>query len=616
MSFFSELRRRNVIRVAAAYIVIGWLLLQVADILTPALHLPEWVLSAIALVLILGILPVLLFSWAYELTPDGLKKDSEVDKTTSDTSQTAKKLDVITIVAVVGIAALIIWQQANPPSQSQAESSDVTSPALAAGVIDASIAVLPFADLSPDGDQSHFSDGIAEEILNVLVRVESLKVASRTSAFGFKGQEALGIPLIAERLQVRHVLEGSVRKAGNTVRITAQLIDAKTDAHLWSETYDRELSAENIFSVQDEIAGAIVAQLGEMLGDDSLDQAHVKVKTNNLDAYDSFLKAQSLFHARSFETIPEMISLYEQAVAIDPDFAEAWAGLSAAHLVAPGWNIGPMDEHYSLARDAADRATALDDNLALPYSVRGSIVTELGDIVGGIEQIDIAVQRDPMSIEAIYFRAALYLELGYLKLAEAEFERCLELDSEYEICRRFLSFALLYQRQGEAAAKLFEAGILKGQDSFKYVFIAYYSSIGDTRALTFLIAETLENSVSDREFEYRLATDDSYRLDDYNADRRAATQRILGEDAPFEEITLEYMAEFWSHSDFLWNPYQPILRRPELRDEYIQVHKRKVLETGIHDYWRKYGFPPQCRPLGDDDFECDQYQDGYGEIGK
>ena len=342
MSFFSELKRRNVIRVAAAYIVIGWLLLQVADILTPALHLPEWILSAIALVLMLGIVPALLFSWAYELTPDGLKKDSEVDSASSNTSHTAKKLDVITIIAVVGIAALVIWQQSNPPSPSETVEPIVT--AMDAGIVDASIAVLPFADLSPGGDQAHFSDGIAEEILNVLVRIESLKVASRTSAFGFKGQEALGIPLIAERLQVRHVLEGSVRKSGNTVRITAQLIDAKTDAHLWSDTFDRELTTENIFAVQDEIAGAIVAQLGAMLGDDGIAQSTVKVKTENLDAYDSFLKAQSLFHVRSEKNVPEIIDLYTQAVAIDPNFAEAWAGLSAANLVANEGHDGECAE--------------------------------------------------------------------------------------------------------------------------------------------------------------------------------------------------------------------------------------------------------------------------------
>jgi TolB-like protein len=253
------------------------------------------------------------------------------------TAQTARKLDVITIVAIVAIAAVISWQQFNPPMGSDvsipsgptAGSQEPSAGVTGKDIANASIAVLPFADLSPDNDQSHFSDGIAEEILNVLVHIDSLKVASRTSAFGFKGQQALGIPLIAERLKVRHILEGSVRKSGDTVRITAQLIDAKTDGHLWSETFDRKLTTENIFAAQDEIAGAIVKQLGLLIGDPGAGRAAVKVTAESMDAYEIYLKAQGLFHIRSEKNLPEIIELYAQAVAIDPEFAEAWAGLSA-----------------------------------------------------------------------------------------------------------------------------------------------------------------------------------------------------------------------------------------------------------------------------------------------
>ena len=337
MKLLKELKRRNVIRVGAAYVVIGWLLLQVADTLTPALHLPEWIMSGIALVLILGIIPTLLFSWAYELTPDGIKKDSEVDQTNSGTSQTAKKLDVITLVAVIAIAVLIAWQQMNPSAltPSSAKKGDQTSnlESITLGGVEskqpasASIAVLPFADLSPDKNQSHFSDGIAEEILNVLVRIESLDVASRTSAFGFKGQEALGIPAIAEKLKVRHVLEGSVRKSGDRVRITAQLIDAKTDIHLWSDTYDRQLTTENIFAVQDEIAGVIVQQLGIMIGDEPISEPHREATTDSLDAYEIFLKAQGLYHVRSGDNLMQIMSLYEQAVSTRPKLRRGLGGI-------------------------------------------------------------------------------------------------------------------------------------------------------------------------------------------------------------------------------------------------------------------------------------------------
>lgn len=608
MSFFTELRRRNVIRVAAGYIVIGWLLLQVADTLTPALHLPEWIVSAIALVLILGIIPVLLFSWAYELTPEGLKKDSEVDPISSDTSQTARKLDVITIVAVVGIAALIGWQQFNPPDNTDAAPQDLigsdSEESSVSDVADASIAVLPFADLSPGNDQSHFSDGISEEILNVLVHIENLKVASRTSAFGFKGQESLGIPLIAERLQVRHILEGSVRKSGDKVRITAQLIDAKTDAHLWSETFDRELTTENIFAVQDEIAAAIVKQLGSMIGNPGLAPSSVKVTTESMDAYEIYLRAQGLFHVRSEGNIPEIVALYEQAVAIDPNFAEAWAGLSGAYTVVPAWNLGSRDDYFPKAQRAADRASALDDSLALPYSVRGSLISDRGDMIGGVAQMTIAVQRDPSNIQAVYIRAASFLDLGYFDRAETEFRRCLELDPNYEICRRFLSFVLLFQGDVEPANKLFEASLLHGQSSWNQVFLSYYSAIGDTRAVTLLISLMGRDDISLAKRVYRFHMDSTYRFNDFIADVHSDSQLAADASPPDYWLSLEAGARDFP-ADFFWNPYNPFVRRPELRDEYLRVRNMLFTELGIVDYWRMHGLPPQCRSLSADDFECD-----------
>lgn len=610
MSFLAELKRRNVIRVAAAYVVVGWLLLQAADVLSPALHLPEWIVTAIALLLLLGFVPVLLFSWVYELTPEGLKKDADVDVAVSTTSETGRKLNIITIIAVVGIAALIGWQQLGPPPAPQAnsiadappDSLEPASPVAANTVDDASIAVLPFADLSPGNDQAYFSDGIAEEILNVLVRIESLTVASRTSAFGFKGQEALGIPTIAARLKVRHILEGSVRKSGDTVRITAQLIDAQTDAHLWSQTFDRELTTENIFAVQDEIAGAIVTQLGLVLGDAGVGASPVKVTTESVDAYEIYLKAQGLFHVRDEQNIPEIVELYEQAVALDPDFAEAWAGLAAAYLVVPGWALGSREDYYPKAIEAADRATTLDDRLALPYAVRGS--TRENDFIGALAQLDRAVQLDPSSIQSIYFRAAIWLDLGYLERAEAGFRRCLELDSAYAICSRFLSFALLYQGYTKQAIDLFKAGVIEGQRSYTQVFASYFGATGDTLALAWLVADSFPQDIWLRKLFYRFQTDMSYSLDALNADLRSGAASNLNTGEALDEVTIEGF-ESGHLADDLWNQYDPFLRRPELRDEYLLARKRKILETGVLAYWKAHGFPAQCRALGSDDFDCD-----------
>ena len=537
-----------------------------------------------------------------------------------DTFHTAKKLNVITIAAVIGIALLIGWDHLNPPASIEEQdsvsgSTDSQAPppgAAGSGIADASIAVLPFADLSPGSDQSHFSDGIAEEILNVLVRIESLKVASRTSAFGFKGQEALGIPLIAQRLQVRHVLEGSVRKSGDTVRITAQLIDAKTDAHLWSETFDRKLTTENLFAVQDEIAGAIVAQLGELIGDQGESRSTVKVTTESVDAYETYLKAQRLFHIRSAENLPEIIALFEQAVAIDPEFAEAWAGLSAANLVSPGWNLGSQEEFHPRAREAADRATALDDSLSMPYAVRGSLYQN--DPISAMQQMNTAVQLEPSNIQSVYFRAAYLFELGYLDQSQVEFERCLELDANYEICRRFLSFVLLFRGDVQRASEIFETGLLKGQTTYRNVFVDYYGATGNTQALRLLVSEIYDRAFNRREADYRLQTDSSYSLAeyvaDYFADSADSVEPGLAANSD-DQISVEIFIQGF-HANFFWNPYLSVRRRPELHDEWSRVRKNLVVQKGIYDYWRKHGFPAQCRPVGDDDFECDSFA-GQGE---
>ncbi len=380
-NLFDELKRRNVVRVGLAYIVVGWLVLQVGDVLFDMFETPAWVGKTMAGLILLGFPFACLFAWAFELTPEGIKTTADVDSSESITHSTGRKLDII-IAAAFAVALLIafgLWQQAREPGQAESVTNSAAQPVAAssplpgdAAVEDASIAVLPFADLSPESDQEYFSDGISEEILNVLVRIENLDVASRTSSFGFKGQKELGIPVIAQKLKVRHVLEGSVRKAGDTVRITAQLIDAQTDTHLWSQTYDRQLTTENIFHVQDEIAAAIVEQLGPLIGEVIAAPAPRETATSNLDAYSAYLKAQGLFHRRSSLNLEEIVQLYERATELDPDFAEAWAGLANAYSVVPGWELGTDEEYFPKARAAADRASLLDDRLALPYAVRGA----------------------------------------------------------------------------------------------------------------------------------------------------------------------------------------------------------------------------------------------------
>jgi TolB-like protein len=235
-------------------------------------------------------------------------------------------------------------------------------------VDDRSIAVLPFADLSQIKDQQYFTDGLSEELLSLLVRVDDLRVASRTSSFAYRGS-TLGIPEISKALNVRHVLEGSVRKDGDRIRITAQLIEAGTDTHLLSENFDREFT--DIFAIQDEIANAIVNALTGELGIDGEKAVTVEAATENLDAYEMYLTARELFIAR--EQLPESIRLFQKAVELDPNFARAWAGLGAVEVVGNDWIFGDGIDHAPLAKEAAEKALSLNPDLSMPLAVLGLV---------------------------------------------------------------------------------------------------------------------------------------------------------------------------------------------------------------------------------------------------
>ena len=289
--FFQELRRRNVVRVVGAYLIVGWVLMQIATALEESLNLPEWFDGVVVSLLIVGLPVAIIVSWVFDLTADGVVRTED-----STGGSANRKLNYLIGAALIVAGAVFAWQSFD---SSEPEVIVAAPPPVVVDEIDAAtIAVLPFADLSPAGDQEYFSDGISEEILNLLASVRALDVTSRTSAFQFKGRD-LGIPEIAANLKVRHVVEGSVRKAGNTLRITAQLIDARDDRHLWSDTFDRPLTAENVFAIQDEISKAIVAALGDTLGFNAETSAIAMPNTDSLTAYELFLRARPIVQARN-----------------------------------------------------------------------------------------------------------------------------------------------------------------------------------------------------------------------------------------------------------------------------------------------------------------------------
>ena len=410
MSFLAELRRRNVLRVGAAYLAVAWLLIQVAQTLLPAFGVPGAALRIVIVVLAIGLVPLLVFAWAFELTPEGLKRESEVDRSQSITPHTGKKLDrLIMVILALALGYFAVDKFVLAPQREQAATEAARAQGRTESVVrsygEKSIAVLPFIDMSAKKDQGYFSDGISEELLNLLAKIPELRVIPRSSAFSYKGKD-VKLAQVAQELNVAHILEGSVRKAGNKVRITAQLIDARSDTHLWSETYDRPL--DDIFAVQDEIAAMVVAQLKvKLLG------GTPKAKSTDPAAYALYLQGRQSNRQNTAEGYRQSIQLYKQALAIDPAYDAAWVGLSSSYATQAAKGLRPVDEGYRLAREAANKALAIDADRALAYVALSRIANDYdNDLTAAARHLERALALDPTNPDVIRGAANLAHDLG------------------------------------------------------------------------------------------------------------------------------------------------------------------------------------------------------------
>ena len=440
-SLFTELRRRNVFRVGVAYVVAAWVVAQVADLVLENIGAPPWVMQSLLLVMSIGFVAALIIAWAYELTPEGIKREKDVVRDDSITHHTAKKLNIITIGLVLVAIGLLLgdrffWTHSSPepaipvadnvavgsqPATTTQESTANTAPDAAA---ENSIAVLPFVNMSSDKEQEYFADGISEEILNALVKAEGLQVSGRTSSFSFKGKDA-NIQEIGRALNVAHVLEGSVRKQANQVRITAQLIKADDGFHMWSETYDRSL--ENIFDVQDDISRHVTKELLKLLSLD--DQSRLAdAMTANMEAYDLFLRGRAYIGKRIHDNIPTGMALLHQAVSLDPEFAEAWAALAEAEVASPGYIVVDHAEANERARQYAQTAIDLSPTLALPYAALGLIEKAEGKPLEARQALMQAYEMEPNNVLMLRWLGTVNQALGYFDKALALFEKASELD--------------------------------------------------------------------------------------------------------------------------------------------------------------------------------------------
>jgi TolB-like protein/Tfp pilus assembly protein PilF len=358
-----ELKRRNVIRVGIAYLVATWVLLQIADLVLENIGAPDWVMQSLMLVLALGFPPVLLFAWAFELTPEGIKRERDVVRDQSITRRTGHKLDRVTIGLLIVVVVLVVAERMMPAAEKP------QPPPAAAAVAEKSIAVLAFEDLSPEGDQEYFAEGISEEILNVLAQIPDLKVAGRTSSFAFKGQKR-DLREIGEVLEVAHILEGSVRTSGERIRVTAQLVKAEDGFHLFSKNYDRKLT--DVFEVQDDIAREISTVLrSAILGEQPVE----KTTPIPVEAYEKYLQARQWIHSRDRNLMEEAVVLLNEALVIDPNYAPALAQKALAIMLlsnADGaYGDIPADVALRDSRPLIDKALEYAPELAEAHAILG-----------------------------------------------------------------------------------------------------------------------------------------------------------------------------------------------------------------------------------------------------
>ena len=415
-NFFAELKRRNVYKVAVAYIVAGWALSQGIAQVFPVFDVPNWVIRAIVLLIILGLPIALVLAWMFELTPEGIKRTGDV--TLSD-ERAPKKHVWIYVVAIGGLLSIGLfflgrYTASNSRTPRQSEAATVSTK---------SIAVLPFENLSNDKNTAYFSDGITEEILNALAQIPNLKVAARRSAFQFKGSD-LDLRKIGQVLGVAHILEGSLQRAGDQVRINVQLVDVQNGLQAWSEKFDRKL--DNVFAVEDEIAKAIATKLRVQLTGGA-GQPLVVDSTNNPQAHESYLHGLTLLAGRG-PGLREASDSFQQAVKLDPDFAKAWGALAITQLLLPAYRVGSFDGALPAAESAAQRALSLDSNTASAYVALGLADTFRCHWPEADQAFHRALALAPGDAEAVNQYAQFLGTVGQNEAALREIERAQQLD--------------------------------------------------------------------------------------------------------------------------------------------------------------------------------------------
>jgi TolB-like protein/Tfp pilus assembly protein PilF len=444
-NFFSELKRRNVYKVAVAYAIVGWLLVQIATQVFPFLEIPNWVVRLVIAVVVIGFPIALVIAWAFEATPEGIKRTEVADAMPGSAATGRKKhawIYVVVIAATISVTLFFLGRYTAGNKSVASASNELPAK---------SIAVLPFDNLSRDPDNAFFAEGVQDEILTRLAKVADLKVIARTSTQKFKSAPE-NLPDIAKQLGALNILEGSVQKANDQVRVTVQLINAMTNSHLWAEIYDRKLT--DIFAVESDIAKAIADQLQAKLSG-SEKQMMAAQPTTDTEAYELYHKGKSLWEKRSGDNIPKAIAYYEQAIARDPNYALAYAGLAKAYILLPFYAGADRLDAFSKAKDAALKALRLDPNLAEAHAALGKVLffSEI-DLTGAMREYKRAIELQPNDATAHHWLGNDTLAaLGRFEEAIAQGKRAVELDPLSPVINTDFGTIFYYAHRYEESAR-------------------------------------------------------------------------------------------------------------------------------------------------------------------
>jgi adenylate cyclase len=600
MSFWKELSRRNVVRVGIAYAVAAWLIIHPVDIIFPILHLPDWSITLVTALLVIGFPFALIFAWAFEVTPEGLKRTKDVPLTKSITKLTGEKLNYILAgLLVIAVAYILFNKYYLEPRVIESKQASVVSNAVKT---QKTIAVLPFVDLSPKSDQGYFVDGLSEEILNSLSQIPGLNVTGRTSSFSFKGSNKT-VQEIASILGADHIIEGSVRKAGNALRITVQLLRATDGVHLWSKIYDREL--KDIFAVQEDIATVVASELKATLGiEKSLKQLG---GTNNEEAYELYLISQGQLSNGEYKLALESIN---KSLSLDPHFALAWAQKASVHI-----HIGRFVSATDVAAEdkaclnAALKTIELEPNLARGYQELASIKFLTGNFIDAqlalkkeLELLTRPLTGNELGIPIIYG------ELGYFKKAIELLEEMRQNDPlNRSICRAIIrTYCFLgdiqraekeYERGKALAGDKWDLGddaitnarLLTGNVRSRDA-IVYSSPIYD------VAKEHLDSPVQALTQLRRIDNDgDNLSID--NLEQLSCLAAYFG-DSEFAMDVIEKANGSEAGLVQIWAPVMHDVRQ-------LPRFKKFVREVGLVNCWNQFGWPDMCHKLDNGDFECD-----------